>query len=303
MPGVEEQDPKLKPDGTPVEEAPETPQEPVDAPEEQPGEVLPPEEETPVETPAAGEEPPAEEAGPTADELRAQLEAKDAEIAQLKADKPVAGEPQQRVSMGQVFLRDSKPALKAAFAAAKTPAEQYEVMFNTANQMVGVILQDAGVIGQDGKMRNLLADTQSLAAANIDLANEIEIRDLRSDPAFKASEAKVREQLKKMPWIERGDAGAVAKAFKAIGGKAQNGAAKTPAAAPAARTILKDLSAGGGASPKPATIRLSKEQEVDYQAIISDGVNLTRPEYYAKWKARADQAKAKKRPIPATYRG
>ena len=299
-----EDDPKLKPDGTPDEETPETPQEPVETPEEQLGEVLPPEEETPVETPATGEEPPAEEAGPTADELRAQLEEARAENERLKAEQPAAGgQPPQRVSMGQVFLRDSKPALKAAFSAAKTPAEQYEVMFNTANQMVGVILQDAGVIGQDGKMRNLLADTQSLAAANIDLANEIEILNLRSDPAFKAVEAKVRERVEKMSWVDRGEKGAVAKAYKAMGGKVQNGAPKSPAAAPAARTILKDISAGGGASPKSQSIRLSKDQEVDYQGIVNDGVNLTRAEYYAKWKARADQAKAKGRPMPKTYRG
>ena len=103
----------------------------------------------------------------------------------------------------------------------------------------------------------------------------------------------------------RGEAGAVAEMYHTVRGAKRNGQAPAPGlkAAPAARAALKDLAAGGGASPKTQSVRLSKEQEKDYQAIVGDGVDITRAEYYAKWKSRADQARANKKPVPATYRG
>ena len=270
------EDPKVPP----VEPEPEV------NPELLPDDVLPPDEGVPAEPDPTPE--------PSADDLRSQLAAKDAEIAALKASpaaEPAA--PTSRVTMAQVFVNQVIPKARTAYAAEKDPARQFEIMAETANQMVGAVMAD-----------QVTPAIQQLAAVNIELTNEIEIRDLRSDPDFKAVEKDVRERLKKTDWKLRANPEAVSAIFYALRGAKKNGTVKPVAAAPsAARAALKDLSAGGGASPKPAGVRLTAEQEKDFQGLVENGWPGDRKDYYAKYRARADQAKAQGKKIPATYRG
>ena len=268
----------------------------VETPEEEtPVEVLAPEVETlPTDTEVV--KTPDEE--PSAADLKARLDALEAENADLKAKVPAEApdaEPRQRVSMTQVFVSQTVPKAKALYAAEKDPAKQFEIMAETANQLLGAVMTDT-----------ITPSIQKLAAVNVELINELTIRDLRDDPEFKSVEAQVREQLRKTDWKTRASETAVQDIFHRIRGAKKNGMPTSPAkkeSTPTARAVLKDLAAGGGASPKPAGVRLTQEQEGDYQAILKDGIDLTRAEYYAKWKSRADQAKAAGRKIPSTYRG
>lgn len=298
-----EDDPK-KPEVLPDDPA-LTPDPPETPPEELPGEVGPPEEETPQEPSAEpGTEPPAEEE-PTADELQQQLSDKDAEIARLRAGERQPGEEppaQPRVTMAQQFLSTRKPQLRQSFVAEKDEAKRFEILFDTADQLVGAVMHD--------QIRPVF---HSLATANIELSNELEIRDLRAEPEFKALEPQVRAQLKKMGWKDRGQfeedgSGAVRTIYHRLRGARRNGTPPKPSTpgpkgTPAARAALKDLSAGGGASPRPVGIRLTKDQEADYQGMVENGISLTRTEYYAKWMSRVYQAKSAGRKTPATYRG
>lgn len=274
---------------TPEAVTPETPETPV--------EVLPPEAAAP-EAPAVAE--------PSAEELRQQLAERDAEIERLKTPaepeaKPVIPPPTQRVNMAQMFLTQTAVEAKKQFVNETDPAKQFDIVVDTADKLVGAVLHDTVNPG----LRNL-------AAANIELANELEIRDLRADPEFKALEPKVRALLKNTPYQQRAmqqedGTGIVTATFHRLRGAKTNGPltpAKAPAAPPsAARTALKDLAAGGGASPKPASVRLTGEQEADFNEMVENGINITRAEYYAKTKSRQDQAKANGKPIPKTFRG
>ena len=289
----QDEEPKT-PIETPAEDASS-----VEAPAEEISEVLPPDEEPAPQGDAPTEQPTEE---PTAETYRQQLADRDAEIARLRGEKPAdvsTVAPGQRVSMAQVYLKTVKPELKRQFVAGKDAEQQFEAVHEMANQMLGAVLTDR---------------VDPLGLATVGLYNELEIRDLRSDPTFKTLEPKVRAALNKADWKERAKVeddgtGVVTAIYHRLRGSQQNGAAKPVATTPKAplsapvRQALKDVSSGGGASPKPAGVRLTKEQETDFQAILQDGIDITRAEYYAKWKARADQAKAGGRKIPATYRG
>ena len=74
--------------------------------------------------------------------------------------------------------------------------------------------------------------------------------------------------------------------------------------APAVAGQLRDIAAGGAtASRKPTSVRLTPEQETDFQEWFDEGGKKgTREQYYTKWKARADTAKTNKKPIPKTLR-
>lgn len=318
-----------KPDGAVEEpvvepEDPKTPlEQPVETPETPPGEVLPPEEGSPEEDPSTpqgepvGDEEPAAEPEPTAAELKAQLEAANAKIATLEGgDEPADEEPAVpvkptgRVSMSQTYLTQAVPEHRKEFAAAKTPGEQYNVVMESANQMVGSILHDSGIM-ENGKLLEVGKHLRGLAISNVHMANELEIRDLRSDPEFKRLEPEVRKQLAKTAWsLRAGDdkhLTPVADIYHRLIGAKKNGAIKpqvpSRAAAPAAGKILRDVAAGGGASPKPTSVRLTTEQESDYKEMVENGWTGSRTEYYAKFQSRVQQAKAAKKPLPKTFRG
>src|SRR3990167_5678914 len=269
-----------------------------EAPEELPEEVLPPEEETPATPTEPPTETPEEETpdDPSAETLKNRVKELEDENATLKAPPADKTQPKpgERVSMAQVFVNQVMPEARSKYIAEKDPSKQFDLVVETANLLVGAALND-----------HVTPKIQQLAAINTELMNELEIRDLRADAEFKGVEAQVRDRLKKVDWKTRAGETPVTDIFHLIRGAKKDGtklAEKTPLGVDA-RKHLKDLAAGGGASPKPVGIRLTKEQETDFQAILNDGVNLTRAEYYAKWKSRADQAKAGGRKIPATYRG
>ena len=275
--------------------------EPEPTPPETPEEVLPPETpETPVESP----ETPAP-SDPSADDLRAKLDALQAENAALKQAQPTPTpeptKPGERVNMGQVYLKERLPQFKQDFAnATDNPQKQFEAVFNTTNELVGAVIHD-----------QITPQMQQLAMANVALANELEIRDLRSEPEFAALEPKVRDLLNKTDWKTRSggpDQSPVADIYHRLMGAKKNGTpaapAKTQTPPPTTRAILKDVAAGGGSSPTAKGIRLTADQEADYLDIVQNTVpGLTRLEYYTKWKNRVDQAKAAGRPVPKTYRG
>ena len=265
-----------------------------------PDEVLPPEDESttpakPTEGTEEGQEG-AEAPEPSASDLQARLDALEQENATLKAGQPASTPPAQptaRMSMSDVYKTYHKPKIAAAYVAEKDPGKQFEILHDTVDKMIGVVYADR---------------VEPLIASHIGLYNELEVRDLRSDPDFVKLEPQVREQLNKTDWKSRAGDTPVADIFHRLRGAKKNGTAKavppakgTPAAA--VRKTLKDVASGGGASPKPAGIRLTKDQEADYQQMTESGWPGSRAEYYAKLRARQDQAKAEKKPIPSTYRG
>lgn len=264
-------------------------------------EVLPPEEEAPESPQDAPEQAePETPAEPSAKDLQARLDALEAEnkaYREAQAKPPVTTRPGERVSMSQVYLQRHKPEHAKSYVAAKTDGEKFEVMHETVNQMLGAVVSDR---------------VDPLVAATVSMFTELEIRDLRADPAFKALEPQVRKALerttlKELTTMDEDGTGPVTRIYHQLRGKS-NGTkpapSKTPAgAAPAARKALADVAAGGGASPKAqGAIRLTKDQEADYQALLKDGIGLSRTEYMAKLRSRQDQAKAAGKPIPQTYR-
>ena len=67
---------------------------------------------------------------------------------------------------------------------------------------------------------------------------------------------------------------------------------------------LRDVSAGSRPQPgkKSVGFKLSPEQEADYLAMVEEGAITSRERYAARYKARADKARADKRPVPTTLR-
>lgn len=244
----------------------------------------------------------AQEAAASAAELRAQLAAKDAEIAALKAapkaEEPAkpAAPPQGRMSNIQLVQRQVIPEARKVFVDPNsTVQQQFDVLLDAQQQMLGAVLVDS-----------INPYFENLATANIGLANELEIRDIRSeDSTFaKQLEPKVKAELDKMRWEDRGKPGAVKSVYYRLLGES-NGkrAAEQVAAKPNPAAVLRDVSAGmsGGGAKSPG-IRLTKEQEADRLDMSTDGSVLSPENYLAKLKARQDRAKATNRKVPSTLR-
>lgn len=283
--------------------------------------ALPPEEtpETPIQpeqgsegaeqAPKEGEETAEAEvpADDSAEQLRAQIAAKDAEIERLRAGgdqpKPEAPAPQDGGlrHIGN-FVHQVVPQAKKAFADPETPLDrQFDIMLDTADKMLGAVMED-----------RVLPSINKLAIANIVLANELEIRDLRADnPDFKKQyEPQVKEELAKLEMKERGKPDVAKKIYyRILGEKNGHGKPATPvsngkARASAPSATLRDVSAGSPASAQKSNgIRLSKEQEAERQTDAQETGQLMSPEsYLAKLKARQDRARALGRKVPQTLR-
>ena len=280
---VEELEPKV-----PVEEAPpETPEEPV-APE------------TPVEpeAPAAPEE-------PSAAALRAQLEEKDAEIARLKAAQPAPEEPAPAPAPAAAeakaiakFVNVTRPQLEREFTREGiTPQEQFRVLHDLSDHMLGAVLQDKVV---------------PVGLAVIELSNDNELLRMQvENPGAKTTLAETRAELLKLPWARRSEPGIVQATYERILGRKANGRAPAPAAkgparpATAVSKVLRDVSAGGGAPAKvTASVKLTTLQEAERQELESEAGPGTMPpdRYKAKLEARQANAKANNRKVPALLR-
>lgn len=254
---------------------------------------------------AAEEEAASEEPEPSAEALKAEarIKALEDEIKGLKdSAQPAKTEPPAaKASHIQAFVQRHAPELKRAFTAEGATAEQqFDAIYKLADQLVGSVMADHVEPTQD-----------HLATRVIQLENELEIRDLRGDKAtgglFSTLEKTVRDELKKLPWKERVSEGAVKKIYhRLIGERGGMAPPKTNGhATPAAATeALRDVSAGSRTQPAKKVIgfKLNQEQEADFQAMVEDGATITRERYAARYKARADKAKAEKRPIPKTLR-
>lgn len=273
-----------------------------------------------ADTTAEQEEPPAaqEEEPPVAGaaELAAQRIADlEAENARLKGAQPEATPPDTRQTPGAIatFLKTIGPQSKKQFAEAKAftvnaeghvvanpdgAQQQYDAIYTMTDHMIGSILTD--------HVSPVLNDIAELA---ITLHNEVEIRDLRATgEVFKSMEQFVREELKTKDWGTRRKEGAVSVIYKKLlamrngGSPPATGGSKAPPVRAAA--ALRDLSAGVGSKPAKGagSFKLTPEQETDYQDLIANGWPGTREQYHAKWKSRAEKAKAANRSIPKTYR-
>lgn len=286
---------------------PQTPPIPEPTPPVPPAEPPAPPTPDPATTPPA--EPPAPQE-PTAEDLRAQLVAKDEELTRLRSERtPPEPTPTPQPSTNQGirhiaashFIQQVIPSAKAAYVSDNaTLAQQFDTIVDTTNKLVGAVMAD-----------QITPSVQMLAAANIELSNELEIRDLRGEvPSFrKELEPQVRAQLKALPMDQRAQTDAVRQVYYKVIGARSNGkapaASPTPAPtpAPATRQVLKDVSAGGGAAPKPTTVRLTAAQEAE-RVLISDEseIPITPEAYAAKLKARQDRAKTLNKPVPVMLR-
>lgn len=265
--------------------------------------------------PAAAPEAPAEPeapAAPSAEELAAQLAEANAKIAALEAP-PAAPEPAapaapapggiQHMQASAQFVREVLPAAKQAFIKdTATPEQQFDTLYDMTNRMVGAVLQDR---------------VAPVALANVEMHNEIEIRDLRvsedgtPNPEFRALEPTIRKELAQMSWKDRATGTAVSQVYdRLLGAKTRKPGAAAPAPAarpatpnPAARAAVRDISTPAGAVRPKVTVTLTAEQEADRSAMEADGQPMSAELYAAKYKARADKAKALGKPIPRTYRG
>lgn len=281
-----------------VEEQPTQPEEQV---EQTQAEETQPEAEQAPETQAPAE--------PSADDLKAQLAAKEAEIEALKAaqaPEPEKPAPQQEngglkdVAIG-AFVNHIVPEAKRVFVDPNSTIEkQFDTIIDTTDKMLGAVIQD--------RINPML---RNLASANIEQSNELEIRDLRAeDPAFRKDiEPKVRAEISKMSWKDRANPEAVRGVYHKIIGAQKNGNVAPASVAPkpkaqAAASVLKDVSTGSPApGPKANGIRLTKEQEADRLEIgLEVGHTLSPENYLAKLKGRQDHAKALGRKIPQTLR-
>lgn len=179
-------------------------------------------------------------------------------------------------------------------------AKQFDAIHTMTDQMLGAVLAD-----------HISPVLENLARRNITLANELEIRDLRASggSVFKSLEASVRKELKALAWNDRLTEDTVTRIYHRLLGSG-NGRVPTAPSASAGRSAsataaLKDVSGGGGggtSAKKIVGVKLSPEQEVDFSDMVEQGMDISRERYYARYKARAEKAKAEKRPVPKTLR-
>lgn len=267
---------------------------------------------------AAEEEPAAEEPAPASAEVAEQLQRiKDleAENAQLKGEKAEPAATKPEIPNITAFVNRTAPEAKRKFLEAPivtvgedgTPkinkeamASQFDSLYQMTDHMIGAVIAD-----------HVSPVLDRLAVRNITLANELEIRDLRttSGSVFKSLEPTIRKELKALGWKDRVAEDAVTKIYHRLLG-ARNGHSKPAAPAPtkrpaAATAALKDISAGGGGgAPRKQVVgvKLTPEQEADFAQMVEEGLAMTRERYAARVKARQDKAKSEKRPIPKTLR-
>src|SRR3990167_2241676 len=270
-----------------------------------------------AEEPDAG----AEDAGaaePSAKELAAEhrIAALESQIAALTSARTIA-EPApapKTVSHIQSFVQRAAPEFRKAFTAvspvtvhedgtvtanAEGVAQQYDTIYLMTDQMVGAVLADRVEPFND-----------HMATRVIQLENELEVRDLRAHKEtgalFVTLEPAIRKELKALPWKDRVTEGAVTRIFHRLLGE-RNGGDQRPAPVagqPRASAALKDISAGSRTQTgKPVLgVKLTPVQESDYQAMLEEGVTLSRERYAARYKARADKFRAEKKSAPKTLR-
>jgi len=221
-------------------------------------------------------------------------------------EKPVPSSGQQS-SASTHFINEYLPSVRKEFSKTVTvdketgevslnTEKQFDLISDMANRLVGAVMAD-----------NITPKVQKLAVANITLANRLALSELRADPEFKKYESSVIKKLNKMTWQDRAQDNAVEGIYhKLRGAKSSVKEIEKPVKKQGTATagaVLKDIAAGGGAAPKPAGIRLTKEQEQDYQEMVENGWTGDRKDYYAKYKSRVDRAKAQGHSVPKTYRG
>jgi len=241
---------------------------------------------------------------PSVEELSASSRIKklEDEIATLKgAAAPAAATATAPVSHIEAFVKQKAPELKRKFTDdTATLSDQFDATYEMSSHLVKSVLDDHVFPFHDRISRRVIL-----------LQNEVEIRDLRdTGSVFTSLERDVRAILKKTRWNERAalddhGRGIVTKIYHQLLGQ-RNGsrlAAATTTPRGTASAALRDVSVGRGApAKKSAGVTLTAEQESDFQALLSEGMDLTREQYAAKYKARAEKAKAAGRPIPKTFR-
>lgn len=225
-----------------------------------------------------------------------------AENDQLKAGArpaaPAATDGQEKFPVTRHFISQVLPAAKQRFTHPEATAQdQFEVVTDLTDKLLGAYHND-----------RVLPALDQIVMQNIILQNEVEIRDLRAaDPKFRSAlESAVRSELKTMRWEDRIKPEAVQTIVDRLTGAAR----RVPAAAPsgvkrpgAASAVLRDVSAGGVGTRTPVSgTKLTPDQESDYQAMLAEGSEWTREQYYAKTKARQEMAKKNNRTVPKTYR-
>ena len=238
---------------------------------------------------------------PSAADLLAQLQAKQAEIDALKAEQPAPVKEAPRVEHGRVqdmairtFATHVIPEAKKAFSNPDATLEkQFETVVDTTDKLITAVYTERIL---------------PIAYSNIEIINKIDVRDLRAEnPDFKQKyEPQVMAELEKMSWQDRSREGVVEGIYHRLLGK-QNG---KPAPAPAAKpkpavspSVLRDVSVGSpNAAPKTTASRLTPDQEADRQEMNQEGSSITPELYLAKLNSRNDLRKARNLPPQKTLR-
>lgn len=217
-----------------------------------------------------------------ADELRAQLEAKESELSGLKGrlDEIEGRLTQQSVSAPTpqtdtrknitAYERQIVPQLRAAFD--KTfdkdtgqfdSDKQFSIIKGLVDTAVNAVLNDIVYPSQNASY-----------SAAVDQYNEFDIRDLRDEPGFKEAEQSVRKELAKLPLAQRAKEGVIKQIFYQLKGagsvKIADGLGEKPVIK---KKVVSDISpqsrAGSGKKPA-ATANLSAESEKDWRENYPD---------------------------------
>lgn len=290
------------PETPPIEKEPK----PADAP---PEEKPPVEPEVTPETPTEPEEPPQK----TTDEIIAELKA---ENEKLKAGKEP--EPEEKKESPARVPNQNLKSFETTFI---PQAKKFYVGQVKEDGTVDHGAQfDAIVRTQENFIMATLADriapmVEPLIKSNIEMRNELTIRDMRDNPTFKSVEARVRTTLSKLPLEQQERSGIITEIFhRIVGERAASGKPISPVAKPAGKPAsvvsqLKDISGGGGNGGGSAgavgKVTLTSEQEKDRQEMEEEGgYAISKEEYHAKLKARQETAKASgRKKIPTILTG
>ena len=290
----------------PVQDEPVQEEQPIEeTPQPDSAESQAPEQETPESDAAEGDE-----SVESAEDLRAKLEALQAENESLKAkQEPAEAQPQaqtqqqQKPSYARYFLDSVKPASEKAFSEINTvkvkddgtvmvdgeaQRKQFGIISDMTDKMIGAVLAD-----------HVTPNIEQLALNNITLKNELELVNLKmADPAVKTKEAAIRKELQGLSWQDRNKPGVVESIYDRVTGQSyrKNGSFQPQArkGLPGAASALRDLSAGGTTvSRKPMPVKLTPSQESDYRSMSENIPGFTREKYAAKVKARNESRKQK----------